>query len=735
MASVFGYDEAMASVVHGRWVITSPNMPLLPFFPIDRVSVRLRSDGKLGDEDFTLAPQIFTNEYAHRILVRRHPAEGSTETVMWWTPCQDEFQPLSRSSYHSLGRLRSDRFALIDAMTWNLSNRAYNIIGSNPGADWAALEALIANMRHGVMRLKHSPFTYRELIMDVAQTQRLYLDALAMCDYVEDKWANVLQAVGPVCEKTKTEYIGAWTADPAVVQKLHHAGVPVYFVRSLPTVAPCSYDRVLQNTWCRDDRVVTSDMGLPERYNGVPGRNQHASASQLNQYGGLENYFFKLGDDKNVHAVGSRGKMSKPVVASNSRRSRNKKRQATGAPVTSSPPIRDKWVEIRGDFMPDTLPFWSGAMLAVDRADRQADVAPKEYTGYRFPDPGMLVFSTVRREKNLFNWLIVCDATIRRVMHDVESPAGIPRGFSNELWRMIIGVEFTDRDKNGATDREFAPDNIPNARSSSHSERRQAAIAIFGQPPDGHNFNAVRWRNHDVRWGTFFEHDPLLVQEVMWDYDLIAADRYFCGAAWLVENSARRALISRVVGTENCLFVDEFPLRGTGISSSDVNERHEAYKYFDRLMARWPSGPGDAAQSTETNLESVIALRFCSSFVRAFGRPPILPKLLPCRTDLRGSYVGGYEQAIYVALHTATTCDPPGGDNGSNGSANLSPSAGQLLPSAVPKIPPRGKPPPYAAHYIPSIIERTPSASHPPPSAARSRSILTLIGNDLRQLR
>ncbi|KAF7967769.1 hypothetical protein HWV62_33177 [Athelia sp. TMB] len=335
--------------------------------------------------------------------------------------------------------------------------------------------------------------------MDVAQTQCLYLDALAMCDYVEDKWANILQSVGPVCEKPKSEYMGSWSTDPAVVQKLHHTGVPVYFVRSRPAVPPSSYDRVLQSTWRRDDRVITSDLGLPERYSGVPGRNQHLSASQINQYGDLDGYFFKLEDDNNVNAAGTRGKMSKPVVVSTSRRSRNRKRHAQGAALTPPPPIRDKWVEICGDFMPDTIPFWSAAMLAVDRTDRQADVAPKEYTGYRFPDPGMLVFSTTRREKNLFNWLIVRDATIRRVMHDVESPVGVPRGFSNELWRMIIGVEFTDRDKHGANGRDIAPDNMPNPRSSSHSERRQAAIAIFGQPPDGHNLTTVRWRNYDVK--------------------------------------------------------------------------------------------------------------------------------------------------------------------------------------------------------------------------------------------
>lgn len=661
--TVLGYDEAMSCVDHARWIITSPNMQDVPYFPADRASLRMRVDGRFGDEDFTLVPQVFTAEYAHRILIRRRPGDEAVENVMWWSPTRRDFEPLSRSSYQSLGRFRSDNLTLLDAMSWNLANRAYNIIGSNPGADWAALEALISNMRHGIMRLKHSPYTFKELIMDVAQTQRFYLDSLAMCDYVQDKWANKLQAIGPVKMPPRSEFIGAWTADASVVQKLHHAGIPVYFVRDRSTVLLDTRDWVNRGPWnCRRSAVAV-DTGLPERYSGIPNRDLHRAASRLNEYGEPEKLFYDLDDNTNVIPAGHRGKIELSRPATGNKRNRTAKRQPKGflptqycsdyllitlsgsasLDVTGPPAVRDKWAEITGDYIPESVEGWPKALKSVDRSDRQSTIAPKDYTGYRFPDPGMLVFSVIRRERNLFNWLLIRDANIRRVMHDTLRPDGIPKGFSNETWHMILGVEFTEKDKLGATGREFAPNFTGSTRSSSHAERRQAAITMFGQPPDGHNFMEVEWRNHTITWDTFFKHDALLVQEIIWDvhqysfqYDLIALDHYHCTDKWNSGSRMREELVCRVIGRESCYLVDNNLTRDCGIASSDGTERLDAYKSLDLLMSSWPTSDRSCDLRDPSAYIQSVAQRFCQSFVRAFGRPPILPKMLPRATGVRG---------------------------------------------------------------------------------------------------
>ena len=301
-------------------MITSPNMTHIPFFPIERVSVRPRLDGGLGDEDFTTSPQIFSPQYRHRVLIRCQPREKTNLSAMWWRPSPDNFVRLSRSSYQSLGRVHSRTIPIIDEMSWRLRDRAYRLISKNSGQNLGTLESLISAMRHGVNRLKHSPYTLRELVLDVAQTQRMYLEALAMCEYLEDHWDKQLQSVGPTKRPTHTEYMGAWTTDPTVVQMLQHAGIPVYFVRPRGTVDDDAKLIKLQPSFQRDERIVTAEwaattreeLAVPERYSGIPGEDMHRAASQLNRYGDLTSYILGINGEQDIVPVGARGSINVP---------------------------------------------------------------------------------------------------------------------------------------------------------------------------------------------------------------------------------------------------------------------------------------------------------------------------------------------------------------------------------------------------------------------------------------
>ncbi|KAF7980408.1 hypothetical protein HWV62_38222 [Athelia sp. TMB] len=618
-------------------------MDRIPFIAIERASVRLRADGRFGEEDFTLNPQIYCKKYPHRILVRSRPDETSKDAVMWWTPTDDNFEKVALTSYHHLGRFRSNKIKVIDDLTWALRVRAFELIASKPEADWSVLEGLIANMRYGVMRLKHNPYTFMEMVMDVAQTQRLYLDGMAMCDYIQDNWANRLHSVGPLYHRTRTEFVGAWSSDPSMVQLLHHSGIPVYFVR-LSASLPPEHNHATTPRIMRCESIVTADWGLPPRYTGIPGDALHSATSALNSYGDLEKFFCDFNAKGVVLPVGQRGDMHVPDHSPPKSRSRSKKPKYPQPKSTShSVPVRDKWQEITGDFVPETIPHWSKALHSVNRNDRSPIIAPKDFTGYRFPDPGMLVFSSNRRERNLFNWLLIRDACVRRLMHDISSTSGVPRGFSNELWRMILGVEFSEGDKEAAESLAVHSRNPAIGRSASHSERRQAAIAIFGQPPDGHNHTAVQWKKHTIPWGTFFEHDPLLVREILWEihqysfqFDLIALDRYLCPELWKEDSTGRQNLASRAIGCDNCFIVRETPPQNFGLASEDDTERMNAYHSLGELMMPWPTtGASPSTTDAPHAYREAAARRYCQSFAKAFGRPPILPKLVPSRNHMR----------------------------------------------------------------------------------------------------
>ncbi|KAF7968509.1 hypothetical protein HWV62_30232 [Athelia sp. TMB] len=614
---------------------------------------RPRLDGGLGDEDFTMSPQIFSPQYRHRVLIRRQPGEKTNLSAMWWRPSPDNFVRLSRSSYQSLGCVHSRSIPIIDEMSWRLRDRAYRLISKNSGKNLGRLESLISAMRHGVNRLKHSPYTLRELVLDVAQTQRMYLEALAMCEYLEDHWDERLQSVGPIKRPTHTEYMGAWTTDPTVVQMLQHAGIPVYFVRPKGAVDSDAKLIKSQPSFQRNERIVTAEwlaptqqeLAVPERYSGIPGEDMHRAASQLNRYGDLATYILGINSEQDVVPVGARGSISvPPAPEATKKRSKTRGKHNNSASIATSGQVRDKWVEITGDYVPQTIPPWSKAMLSVNRMERQANPAPKAYTGYRFPDPGMLIFSESRREHNFFNWLLIRDANLRRVSNDMASSAGVATGVSNELWRMIIGVEFTERDKVAA--REAVPGVLPNSRSAPHSERRQAAIAIFGNPPDGHNVQEVEWQGHRIPWNSFFEHDPLLAQEILWDlhqysfqYDLIALDHYLCREMWTSEPHVREEILFKVLGGRDCYVVDEMQNQDFGMGAENEAERLTAYRSLEELMKKWPPTKDDPSTfSASSAYQDAVARRYCQVFAKTFGRPPILPKLLPRMSQFKGKY-------------------------------------------------------------------------------------------------
>lgn len=180
--------------------------------------------------------------------------------------------------------------------------------------------------------------------------------------------------------------------------------------------------------------------------------------------------------------------------------------------------------------MPSTLPHWLEVFACVEKFERLHVAAPKRFTGYCMPNPGMLISLDLRRERNIFGWLLSRSANIRRFSNATDSDDGVPIGISNELWRVYLSTDITDNDARVAS--HMSSDSLGsfNGRAPAH-KRRQAAVAIFGRPPDRFNLQEALWRGHTIPWGKVFHHNLLLVKEIMWDlhqssftYDLVALD-------------------------------------------------------------------------------------------------------------------------------------------------------------------------------------------------------------------
>lgn len=296
---------------------------------------------------------------------------------------------------------------------------------------------------------------------------------------------------------------------------------------------------------------------------------------------------------------------------------------------------RDKWADITGDYVPATLPCWSEALGRVEKFDRLFVSAPKRFTGYRVPNPGMLISSEIRRERNIFAWLLCRSANLRRLSNALNSDDAIPVGVSNELWRIYLSTDITDDDVRAASDVPF--DNLAtfNGRAPAH-KRRQAAVEIFGRPPDRLNIMEASWRGHTIPWGTVFHHNSLLVKEIMWDvhqssfqYDVIALDRYLVPALWASHKYERLDALCKIFGCSDAFVYEDGILEDRGIAAVDAYDRNNAYAAFASLMEAWPSVSEWMGGAGDRRSPDRIAFRYCSTFANTFGRPPVLPKMVP----------------------------------------------------------------------------------------------------------
>lgn len=171
---------------------------------------------------------------------------------------------------------------------------------------------------------------------------------------------------------------------------------------------------------------------------------------------------------------------------------------------------------------------------------------------------------------------------------------------------------------------------------SDFSRRRQTAVTIFGRPPDRFNIQQATWRGHNIPWGTVFQHDPLLVREIMWDMhqssfrlDLTALDQYLVPALWTAHKYERLDALCKIFGTSDAFILDNTSLEDTGIAASDAYDRGNAYAAFASLMDSWTGISECGTGTSDRRAPDAIAYRYCKTFANTFGRPPILPKMVP----------------------------------------------------------------------------------------------------------
>ncbi|KAJ3473035.1 hypothetical protein NLI96_g13161 [Meripilus lineatus] len=79
-------------------------------------------------------------------------------------------------------------------------------------------------------RLSH-PASFRDMNRQVIMVQRFWQESLAWLTWVQDKWTHFQPSIDDPPAPYESQFMGAYTTKPAIVQQLFRAGVPVWYLR------------------------------------------------------------------------------------------------------------------------------------------------------------------------------------------------------------------------------------------------------------------------------------------------------------------------------------------------------------------------------------------------------------------------------------------------------------------------------------------------------------------------
>lgn len=319
------FDGRVGGVVEdGKYFITSPNQTFIPRPPLgpDR-PLQMRVDGRYADDDPVQWPQPFNEDYPHYACIPRQPSSPN-EYIMWWRPARDAFvlknSPLVPIS--GLGVLSHSEVTQLESCVEALLSRVRTYLENTPSKRVPIiLTPTVQMMKHSFIRLKSLSMGFRQMVLQVRDVQRFWLEIVAMIDYMEiyhprmDHAQLTLSPDPPPVADT----MGIFTSDVRVVQDHFQAGLPCWFIRPATEfndqniLEACQlaqpFDLACELHPFRHRVLAKGRAGTTEKYNAI-----HKYARNLMKYTDP----FNIGTTVNTTAVAPPSINTAPVVESSS---------------------------------------------------------------------------------------------------------------------------------------------------------------------------------------------------------------------------------------------------------------------------------------------------------------------------------------------------------------------------------------------------------------------------------
>ncbi|KAG1809895.1 uncharacterized protein HD556DRAFT_1435629 [Suillus plorans] len=466
-------------------------------------------------------------------------------------------------------------------------------------------------------------------------------------DWVLIAQPRISSGIGTVI--VNSEWMGTFTHDSDMCNKLHMAGVPVWYVRTMayipanmkvhkPVLITHSDDIVI-SMYAEGNRIRPYDI----IYRGQGGHQRQLHVRHL--YGGTT---FR-NPDVTVPSSASSSSFSTPnssaltpssqtSAAGRAPQQSLKKhrrqpyaREARPTQPSQSGESRDKWKDPESPYLPPSLLHWDDALKTCNKDPSRVHMPYAIDWGYRFPEPALLLGPKLpeRLQGYIATWLACHLLWIGRVDHDL--PCNYP---SPQLWRDFLGSGLTTQSQGAAP-----KGKDPEKKGPTAAEKCKAVMRDL--------FGSVEFRGEQVLVASLANPPRRLTQRITWElfelgfrYELRDLNRSLAGKHWADDLIGREQLLHSIFPGKAGLVMwsEQFPEDNYGMWNNTLIGVLPYLEKFRELICAWDGAPPllvallTPDSFTDTKCWEVMhtaTVFYVQTFFRHFGRPPIVPHSIP----------------------------------------------------------------------------------------------------------
>lgn len=288
MQDSYGPFDARVLAVKSPHVFTSPNTTFIPEpYIFDTVDLQPFADGRFGYIDCFLWPQMYSGKHRWSgcIFRREQFVEDDVMKWLWFTPTEKDARQEPGCAFE-LGLLEKK---LVDRLEKLFNNAAGCVEDAQRLIRAEAQKELTVHIRaarHSLQRLRCLPLPARDMILQVAEFQRILLDTFAIVQY--ETVALKSKPSNDQFRLSDSKWMGVFTADPATAQELYDLRIPFWYIRLEETFPLRTNVHLVQDfrpppsyISIRHPTVRGELAPFPVLYRGSSGEHRHLFTRQL----------------------------------------------------------------------------------------------------------------------------------------------------------------------------------------------------------------------------------------------------------------------------------------------------------------------------------------------------------------------------------------------------------------------------------------------------------------------